>query len=140
MAARSQARKRAVDVLYEADLLGSDPVTTLAQRLALADPPVNDYTVDLIEGVVAHAGRIDELLSEYSDGWTIERMPGVDRAILRIGLFELLWAPEIPDAVAIDEAVELAKSLSTEDSPKFINGVLGRIVRNEVPAQAPTAD
>jgi N utilization substance protein B len=131
MAARSKARKRAVDLIYEADLRGDDPVKTLAERVALADPPISDYTVELVEGVSLRQAAIDELLSEYSEGWTLDRMPGVDRAILRVGLFELLWAADVPDAVAIDEAVELAKSLSTDDSPKFVNGILGRVLRDQ---------
>jgi N utilization substance protein B len=131
MAARSKARKRAVDLMYEADLRGDDPVKTLAERVALADPPINDYTVELVEGVSLRQDQIDQLLSEYSEGWTLDRMPGVDRAILRVGLYELLWASDVPDAVAIDEAVELAKSLSTDDSPKFVNGILGRVLRDQ---------
>jgi len=128
MGARSKARKRAVDFLYEADLLGTDPVTLLAERVGSPDiPPVNDYTVTLVEGVTAHRVRIDDLISEHAEGWTLQRMPAVDRAVLRIGLYELLWAADVPDAVAIDEAVELAKGLSTDDSPRFVNGVLGRI-------------
>ena len=128
MGARSKARKRAVDFLYEADLLGSDAVTLLASRIGSADvPPINDYTVTLVEGVTAHRTRIDDLISEHAEGWTLQRMPAVDRAILRLGLYELLWAADVPDAVAIDEAVELAKGLSTDDSPRFVNGVLGRI-------------
>lgn len=134
MAARSKARKRAVDLIYEADLRGDDPVTTLAERIALADPPVSDYTVELIEGVSEHRAAIDQLLSDYSEGWTLDRMPGVDRAVLRVGLYELLWAADVPDAVAIDEAVELAKLLSTDESPKFVNGILGRVLRDQLPA------
>jgi transcription antitermination protein NusB len=134
MAARSKARKRAVDLIYEADLRGADPVTTLAERISLADPPISDYTIELVEGVTAHRAAIDQLLSEYSEGWTLDRMPGVDRAVLRIGLYELLWAADIPDAVAIDEAVELAKTLSTDESPKFVNGILGRVLRDQMPA------
>lgn len=130
MAARSKARKRAVDLLYEADLRGLDAVALAAERVALADPPVSDYTVELIEGVAAHRGPIDEALSTYAEGWTLLRMPGVDRAILRLGLYELRYRPDIPDAVAIDEAVELAKSLSTDESPRFVNGVLARIHRD----------
>jgi N utilization substance protein B len=129
VSARSKARKRALDVLFEADLRGLDAVTVLADRLAAAsDPPVPAYAVELVEGVVEHRPRIDELLSSYAEGWTLERMPGVDRAVLRIGVYELLWRDDVPDAVAIDEAVELAKSLSTDESPRFVNGVLGRIV------------
>jgi N utilization substance protein B len=134
LAARSKARKRAVDLLYEADLRGDDPVTTLADRIALADPPINDYTIELVEGVAEHQHEIDDMLSDYSEGWTLERMPGVDRAVLRIGLYELLWSADIPDAVAIDEAVELAKALSTDESPKFVNGILGRVLRDQLPA------
>ncbi|MFC5288587.1 transcription antitermination factor NusB [Actinokineospora guangxiensis] len=128
MGARSKARKRAVDLLFEAAVRGVDPVTLLADRVGSPDvPPVNDYTVTLVEGVVAHRGRIDELLTEHAQGWTLARMPAVDLAILRLGLYELLWAQDVPDPVAIDEAVQLAKSLSTDDSPRFVNGVLGRI-------------
>jgi len=105
-------------------------VSTLAERIALADPPINDYTIELIEGVNEHRAAIDQLLTDYSEGWTLDRMPGVDRAVLRIGLYELLWAADVPDAVAIDEAVELAKLLSTDESPAFVNGVLGNIVRD----------
>jgi N utilization substance protein B len=131
MAARSKARKRAVDLMYESDLRGDDPVKTLAERVALADPPINDYTIELVEGVSLRQEAIDQMLADYSEGWTLDRMPGVDRAILRVGLYELLWAADVPDAVAIDEAVELAKSLSTDDSPKFVNGILGRVLRDQ---------
>ena len=131
MAARSKARKRALDVLYEADVRSVDPLTTLAERVALAEPPVNEYTVALVEGIQAHRERIDAILSDYAEGWTVARMPDVDRAILRLGVYELLWRDEVPDAVAIDEAVELAKSLSTDESPRFVNGVLGRVVRDQ---------
>jgi N utilization substance protein B len=130
MAARSKARKRALDVLYEADVRTVDPLTTLAERVALAEPPVNEYTVELVQGIQAHRERIDAILSEYAEGWTVARMPDVDRAILRMGVYELLWRDEVPDAVAIDEAVELAKSLSTDESPRFVNGVLARVVRD----------
>ena len=128
MGARSKARKRAVDVLYAAQLRGADPMTLLADRIdTLESPPPNDYAATLVEGVVAHRDRIDELLTEHAEGWTIKRMPAVDLAVLRLGLYELLWATDVPDAVAIDEAVQLAKSLSTDDSPRFVNGLLGRI-------------
>ena len=137
MSARSKARKRAVDLLYEADLRGVDPLTTLADRVALGQPPVHEYTVELVEGVTAHRGRIDELLTEYAEGWRIERMPGVDRAVLRVGVFEMLWRADVPDAVAIDEAVELAKTLSTEESPRFVNGVLARVLRDRPAVNAP---
>ncbi|HEU5008967.1 MAG TPA: transcription antitermination factor NusB [Jatrophihabitantaceae bacterium] len=130
MAARSKARKRAIDVLYESDARGVSPTTTLAERLALADPPVNEYTVELIEGLDANRERVDEILAGYAEGWTIDRMPGVDRAVLRLGVYELLWRPDVPEAVVIDEAVELAKTLSTDESPRFVNGVLGRVLRD----------
>jgi N utilization substance protein B len=130
MAARSKARKRAVDVLYEADVRGVDAVGTLAERIALAEPPVNDYTIELVEGVHANHARIDEILAEYADGWTVERMPDVDRAVLRLGVYEVLWSPDVPPAVAIDEAVELAKTLSTDESPRFVNGVLARVLKD----------
>ena len=133
MAARSKARKRAVDVLYESDARGVPATTTLAERIALADPPVNEYTVTLVEGVEANRARIDEILAEYAEGWTIPRMPGVDRAVLRLGVYELLWREDVPDAVTIDEAVELAKSLSTDESPRFVNGVLARVLRDRPP-------
>lgn len=128
MGARTKARKRAVDVLYAADLRGVDPVSLLAERSADPEaPPVNDYTVTLVEGVVANRDRIDELLAEHAEGWTLNRMPPVDLAVLRLGLYELLWLSDVPDPVAIDEAVTLVGTLSTDDSPRFVNGVLGRI-------------
>jgi N utilization substance protein B len=130
VAARSKARKRAVDVLYESDVRGTDSVQTLNDRVALADPPVNPFTVELVEGAQEHRARIDEILAAYAEGWTIARMPGVDRAVLRLGVYELLWRDDVPDAVVIDEAVELAKSLSTEESPRFVNGVLARVLRD----------
>jgi N utilization substance protein B len=125
--ARSKARKRALDILFEGDLRGADPVDILAQRVAGGSPPVREYAVELVEGVAAHRARIDEILASYAEAWTLDRMPAVDRAVLRLGVYELLWRDDVPDAVAIDEAVELAKSLSTDDSPRFVNGVLGRI-------------
>lgn len=131
MSARSKARKRAVDVLYEADLRSIAPTTTLAERVALADPPLNQFTVELVEGVQANKDRIDEILTEYAEGWTVARMPDVDRAVLRLALYELLWRDDVPDAVVIDEAVELAKTLSTDESPRFVNGVLGRVLRDQ---------
>jgi transcription antitermination protein NusB len=117
-----------VDILFESDLRGMDPLALLAERVGAPEvPPVNDYTVALVEGVSAHREDIDRLLTEQARGWTLERMPTVDRAVLRLGLFELLFSEEVDDAVAIDEAIELAKTLSTDDSPRFVNGVLGAI-------------
>ncbi|MBC7680367.1 MAG: transcription antitermination factor NusB [Pseudorhodobacter sp.] len=129
MGARSKARKRALDVLYEADQRGAAPLDTLRDRLALSDPPVPEYSVHLVEGVVEHLVRIDELLETYAQEWTIDRFPAVDLAVLRIGTFELLWCDDIPDAVAVSEAVELAASLSTDESPAFVNGLLGRLLQ-----------
>ncbi len=129
MGARSKARKRALDVLFEADQRGADPMTMLRDRLERADPPVPEYAVEIVEGVVEHRERIDELLSTYSHGWTVDRMPGVDRSLLRLATWELLWNDDVPDAVAIDEAVQLASSLSTDESPAFVNGLLARLLQ-----------
>jgi len=131
MAARSKARKRALDVLFECELRGLPLGDTLAERIAADDPPVNDYTVTLIRGVEEHQKRIDELLSTYSQGWTLERMPAVDRNVLRIGAFEILYVDDVPGAVAVSEATNLARDLSTDESPGFVNGVLGNILRNK---------
>lgn len=127
MAARSKARKRALDILFEAEMQGVPVSVTLARRLASADPPLNEYTVTLVEGIIAHRERIDELLSTYAVGWTLDRMPAVDRNVLRIGVFEIVYRDDVPDAVAISEAVILVQDLSTDDSPGFVNGLLGRI-------------
>ncbi|KRF22607.1 MULTISPECIES: transcription antitermination factor NusB [unclassified Phycicoccus] len=129
MGARTKSRKRAIDLLFEAENRGMNARDLLAERLAkpVTEVPLNQYTSDLVEGVVAHWNDINELLSTYSQGWTLERMPSVDRAILRLGAFEVLYATEVPESVAIAEAVELAKSLSTDDSPKFVNGLLARL-------------
>ncbi|MCU1595553.1 MAG: nusB [Frankiales bacterium] len=129
MGARSKARKRALDVLYEADQRGLDPMVTLRERLHQSDPPVPEYAVTLVEGVVLHQARIDEFLETYAQEWTLERFPAVDLACLRIGVFELLWCDDVPDAVAVSEAVELAASLSTDESPAFVNGLLGRLLQ-----------
>ncbi len=128
MRARTRARKRALDVLFESEARREDPVRVLAQRRAHDDaPPVSDYAAMLVTGVTEHRERIDQILTEHSEGWSVPRMPAVDRTVLRIGLYELLWVEEIDDPVAITEAVELARTLSTDDSPRFVNGVLGRI-------------
>src|SRR4051794_22790768 len=132
MAARTKARKRAVDVLYEAELQGRDRLDLLRERTADANPPVPEHTTRLVEGVAEHAPRIDELIDAHARGWSLERLPDVDRAILRMAVFELLWADDVPDPVVIDEAVELAKTLSTDDSPAFVNGVLGAIAEATV--------
>jgi transcription antitermination protein NusB len=127
MPARSKARKRALDILYEAEIRNV-PVLDLLGERAEASPPVTGYAADLVRGVQAHRDRIDELLAEHSQGWALHRMPAVDRNILRIGGYELLWAPDVPDGVAISEAVLLARDLSTDDSPAFVNGLLARLL------------
>jgi N utilization substance protein B len=128
MPARSKARKRALDVLYEAELRGEPVLELLGERVADASPPVSAYAADLVRGVQLHRERIDELLSAHATDWTLDRMPAVDRNILRIGAYELLWAVGVPDGVAISEAVLLARSLSTDASPAFVNGLLGRLL------------
>ena len=127
--ARSKARKRALDILFEAEQRGTGVLDLLAERITLGSPPVPGYAADLVRGVTVHAARIDELISQYAEGWTLDRMPAVDRNVLRIGVYELLWADDVPDAVAISEAVLLAQDLSTAASPAFVNGLLARIAK-----------
>ena len=128
MAARSKARKRALDFLYEADIKNVSAKDLFAQRGAveLSQEP---YVAELISGVTEHIGKIDELIITYAQGWDMDRMPPIDRNILRIALFEILWGSAIPMQVAADEAVELGKTLSTDDSSAYINGVIGRIIK-----------
>lgn len=128
MAARSKARKRALDILFEAEMRGESPLNVLDSRIIQAEPPVTSYAAELVRGVQAHRDLIDELLSEHSRGWALDRMPAVDRNILRIGAYELLWAADVPEAVAISEAVVLAQDLSTDASPAFVNGLLARLL------------
>ncbi len=129
MGARTKARRRALELLFEADQRGLNVQALLIERLARpsTQAPLADYTVTLVEGVVRCWTEIDELLSTYSQGWTVERMPAVDRALLRLATWEVVYSDEVPDAVAISEAVELAKTMSTDESPSFVNGLLGRI-------------
>jgi len=127
MSARSKARKRALDILFESDLRGLPAGGTLEERREAAQQPLNDYTVTLVEGVATHTSSIDATLTRYSSGWPLERMPAVDRNILRIGVYELTEVDEVPAAVAISEAVAMARELSTDDSPAFVNGLLARI-------------
>jgi len=129
MGARTKARKRALDIVFESELRGLALGETLGDRRAAADPALNPYTVTLVEGVIAHQTAIDALISTYSTGWSLDRMPAVDRTVLRLGVFELMYVDEVPVAVAINEAVSLVKDLSTEESPAFVNGVLSRIAR-----------
>jgi N utilization substance protein B len=127
VAARRKARLRALDVLFEAEQRDLDPMVVLKAKIERGNPPVGEYAVTLVEGVQAQRVRIDEILSTYSMGWTLERMPAVDRNLLRIATWELLHADDVPDHVAISEAVEMAQELSTDESPRFVNGLLGRI-------------
>jgi transcription antitermination protein NusB len=127
--ARSKARKRALDILYESDVRGAPIADTLAERVAAGEPPVAEYAVLLVEGVAARQQEIDALLTRYAEGWTLSRMPAVDRTILRIGAYEVLFNDDVPDQVAVAEAVTLARDLSTDDSPPFVNGLLAALAR-----------
>lgn len=131
MAARTKARKRALDVIFESEVRGLAPDGTLAQRLDIPDRPLNDYTVELVRGVAEHRDALDEVIATYAEGWTLDRMPSVDRNVLRLATFEILHVDDVPDAVAVSEALELVRELSTDESPGFVNGVLGAIVRHK---------
>jgi len=131
MSARTKARKRALDVLFAAELRGETATVALDRAIAEGEGPTNDYTVTLVRGVEEHRERIDEVLSTYAEGWTLQRMPAVDRNVLRLGVWELLWTEDVPDAVAISEAMALVTELSTDESPQFVNGVLGAVLRNK---------
>jgi N utilization substance protein B len=132
VSARSKARKHTLDLLYESDIRSSDLLELLSLRDVVEEGvearPIREYTRILIEGVHLHKRKIDELISTYAQGWDMDRLAAVDRNILRLGIFEILWEDEIDDAIVIDEALTLAQSLSTEESAGFIHGVLGRIV------------
>ncbi|OSM44665.1 transcription antitermination factor NusB [Nesterenkonia sp. PF2B19] len=127
MARRSKARRRALEVLFESEQRGAEPLEVLRVRREKADLVVDDYVVTVLDGVVSHRERIDELLTTYSRGWSLERMPRVDLMALRIGAWELLYNDDIPDGVAVAEAVAMVRELSTDESPPFVNGVLGRL-------------
>jgi N utilization substance protein B len=127
VSARGKARNRALDVLFEAEQRSVSAFDVLRSRRELTDQIVNPYTLEIVEGVVSQQTAIDEFLETYSQGWTLERMPSVDRIILRIGTWELLYNDDVPDGVAVSEAVALSKTLSTDESPSFINGLLGRL-------------
>jgi len=131
LSARSKARKRALDILFASDVRGESAVAALDTAIADGEGPTNDYTAVLVRGVVEHQARLDELLSSYSEGWTLDRMPAVDRNVLRLGLWELLYADDVPDHVAISEAMALVQDLSTDESPQFVNGILGNLQRNK---------
>ena len=131
MSARSKARKQALDLLYETDIRGTDLVATLLERDVSSEGPdarpIREYTRELVNGVSDNRRKIDELITTYAQGWDMDRLPAVDRNILRLGIYEILWSTSVPTSVAIDEALDLAKELSSDDSSKYIHGVLGRI-------------
>jgi N utilization substance protein B len=140
VAARSKARKRALDLLYASDLRGESATEALGRAIDEGEGPTNAYTADLVRGVAEHQARIDEVLAEYSQGWTLDRMPAVDRNVLRLGVFELLYVDDVPDAVAVSEALALVRDLSTDESPQFVNGILGAVLRNKATAQSTARD
>lgn len=131
MTARSKARKQALDILFESDIRQSSAIDLLASRLSVEEGadarPIREFAKALVTGVVDHRRKIDELISTYAQGWDMDRLPIVDRNILRIAIYEILWGGDVPDAVAIDEALTMAAMLSTEESAGYIHGVLGRI-------------
>jgi transcription antitermination protein NusB len=141
MPARSRARKRALDILFEAELRGLPLLELLSERQSLGEQPVPEYAAHLVRGVAAHQTEIDNLISENAVDWTLERMPAVDRNVLRLGVYELIWADDVPDGVAISEAVLLAQDLSTDASPAFVNGLLARIknLKDLKPTSTPDA-
>jgi transcription antitermination protein NusB len=128
MSARTKARKRALDIVFEADQRGASPTAVLAERELAAEPVVPEHTRELVEAFVAHSDRIDDLIATYAVGWPIDRMPAVDRALVRVAIAELLYFPDVPPAVVLDEAVELAKQLSTDESPAYVNGLLAKVL------------
>ena len=129
---RSKARKRALDILFEAELRDTDPVATLEERAADANPPVREYTAELVRGVAAHAAEIDARISAcLASGWTLPRMPRVDRNALRIAVYEIDYG-QVPDAVAVAEAGQMVSELSTDESPSFVNGVLRTVATSKV--------
>ena len=131
MSARSKARKQALDILFESDIRGSVALDILVSRDVVEEGPdarpIREYTREIVSGVSEHRRKIDELIATYAQGWDMDRLPAVDRSILRIGIYEIIWANQLPDAVAIDEALTLAKELSTDESAGYIHGVLGKI-------------
>ncbi len=131
MSARSKARKQALDLLYESDIRGTDLLQILLARDVVEEGPdarpIRDYTKELVNGVAENRRKIDELITTYAQGWDMDRLPAVDRNILRLGIFEILWSTAVPISVAIDESLALAKELSSDESSKYIHGVLGRI-------------
>jgi N utilization substance protein B len=130
LSARSKARKRALDLLFAAEARGVPATDLLAEQVAAGELN-NPYTATLVEGVSAKRASIDDIIGRYAQGWTLERMPAVDRNVLRLGIWELLYAEDVPEHVALSEAVELVRDLSTDESPSYVNGVLGAIQRDK---------
>lgn len=130
MSARAKARKRALDLIYAAEMRGRSPLEELQAHREDSELPLNDYTVTLVEGVAAHLTRLDEVIVSFAQDWTLARMPAVDRNVLRLAIFEVLFAgSQVPEAVAVSEALRLVRELSTDDSPAFVHGILGNVVR-----------
>ncbi len=128
MSSRSKARKAALDLLYESDIRKGSAAELLSKRVTEMEYEAREFTKELIDGIELHKRKIDELIATYAQGWDMDRMPVLDRNILRLAIFELLWSQSVPEAVAISEALELAANFSTEDSSKYINGVLGKVL------------
>ncbi len=139
MSARSKARKQALDLLYEADIRGGSALEFLQSRDIVEDGPdarpIRDFTKELIGGVAENSRKIDELITTYAQGWDMDRLPAVDRNILRLAIYEIVWSTELADGIAIDEALTLAKELSTDESAGYIHGVLGKIssIKESIP-------
>ena len=139
MSARSKARKQALDLLYEADIRGSSALELLQSRDVIEDGPdarpIREFTKELISGISTNSRKIDELITTYAQGWDMDRLPAVDRNILRLAIYEIVWTVDLADGIAIDEALTLAKELSTEESAGYIHGVLGKIssIKESIP-------
>ena len=139
MSARSKARKQALDLLYEADIRGSSALELLQSRDVIEDGPdarpIREFTKELISGISTNSRKIDELIATYAQGWDMDRLPAVDRNILRLAIYEIVWTVDLADGIAIDEALTLAKELSTEESAGYIHGVLGKIssIKESIP-------
>jgi N utilization substance protein B len=132
MKGRRQARRRALDILYQADVTRRPPLVVLEERKEMEE--LDPFTEELVRGVTDNAAELDRLIGDHAEGWTIHRMAVVDRNVLRLACYEMMWREDVPVAVAIDEAVEAAKELSTGDSGRFVNGILGRIARERAGA------
>jgi N utilization substance protein B len=139
VSARSKARKQALDLLYEADIRGGSALEFLQSRDVIEDGPdarpIREFTKELIGGIAENSRKIDELITIYAQGWDMDRLPAVDRNILRLAIYEIVWSTELADGIAIDEALTLAKELSTDESAGYIHGVLGKIssIKESIP-------